>query len=277
MNNFFKNLIERHTQPADQIKPRLPGIYESDWNPTLSFEDHEARKLVIPEKKENSDPVPLKDELTNKTNTINSVTQKNTISNFELSNKTLQLFKERDQTLPINTRRRIQDQENSNIGKPVSKEKNELQQNIEKDSESQKEKQKANFNIFHIKPESELIHNKHNYKKSNFSGNDKTGKSIQPKKQLTSQEKKVFLNKNKNDVMKLNLPNRFNQWMNEPVKQSQSKPNEITASQTIKVNIGSIEVKAIMETNRTPVSGKPAFKPKLNLEDYLNQRNGGKR
>ena len=279
MNNFFKNLIERHAQLADQIKPRLPGIYESDWNSTLNFGDREASQLGMPEREENSDPVQLKNELISKTfRTIkDSVSQKNTISKFESPDKNPQLFKERDQSLSVSTGRSFQEKEKSTIGKTVPKIKNEIQQNLEKNSVTQEKNQKADINVFNIKPESGVTHIHHNIEKSKYSDNDKTGKSIQPEKQLTTPEKKVFPNKNKNDGMGVKLPNRFNQWMNEPVKQSQSKPNEITASQTIKVNIGSIEVKAIMETNRTPVSGKPAFKPKLNLEDYLNQRNGGKR
>jgi hypothetical protein len=147
------------------------------------------------------------------------------------------------------------------------------------DSDSQSEKQKSDFNVFQIKPEFGETHFKRNdTEQNNLSGKDKTKKSIQPEKQFTPSEKKVGSNKNeRNGTMGLKLPNRFNQWMNKPVKQSQGNGNEISTSQTIKVNIGRIEVKAIMEQNGTPVSRKPAFKPKLSLDDYLNQRNGGKR
>ena len=158
--------------------------------------------------------------------------------------------------------------------------KNEIQKNSEKmDSESQTEKQNSNYNVFQIKPEfGETRFNRNDNGQSKLSGFDKTQKSIQPEKQFTPSEKKVASNKNeRNGTMGLKLPNRFNQWMNEPVKQSQANGNEISTSQTIKVNIGRIEVKAIMEQNGTPVSRKPAFKPKLSLDDYLNQRNGGKR
>ena len=63
MNNFFKNLIERHSQPAGTIKPRLPGVFEPDRNPSSNFADPEERRFTIPEKEENSDPVQSKMEL----------------------------------------------------------------------------------------------------------------------------------------------------------------------------------------------------------------------
>ncbi len=286
MNNFFKNLIERHTQPVGKIKPRLSGVFKPDRNPSLNFGDPEASQFVIPEKEENSDPVQSTEGFINKVDKIkrNAVSQKNTISSYETSEKP-QSNKTGNQSLSINKIRDVQGIEKSkSIEKPVPKMKNEIKKNSEKmASDSQPEKQKSDFNVFQIKPEikpefGETLSNRNDTGKSKLSGDDKTQKSIQPEKQFTPSEKKVVPNKNeRNGTMGLKLPNRFNQWMNEPVKQSQPKGNEISSPQTIKVNIGRIEVKAIMEQNGTPVSRKPAFKPKLSLNDYLNQRNGGKR
>lgn len=269
MNDIFTNLIERHTQPVGQIIPRLPGIYESEWKSFLNFGFHEANQLAVPVE-ENPGTVRSQDEL------INEVYNKRTISNSKSPNKRLQVYNEEDQFISMN---KLQDshreEQPDTVEKPVTEINNENQKNPEKmKSDNQLKNEKSDINIFQIKPKYGVtrIH-QNRTERSKIPGDDIIHTLIQPEKQVTAPGKKMFQDEVER---KAKMPDRFTQWMNEPVKQSQSRKDEISPSQTIKINIGTIEVKAIMESNRLPVIGKPAFKPKLSLDDYLNQRNGRK-
>jgi hypothetical protein len=54
-----------------------------------------------------------------------------------------------------------------------------------------------------------------------------------------------------------------------------AKPGESTSARTVKVTIGRIDVRAVMHHPRSPKSTVLRV-PKLSLDDYLKQRNGGK-
>jgi hypothetical protein len=46
---------------------------------------------------------------------------------------------------------------------------------------------------------------------------------------------------------------------------------------TIKINIGHIEVRAVMQQTSSPLQPQESLKPKLSLDDYLSQRNHNKK
>ena len=286
MSNFFKNIIERHAQPAGNIKPRLPGVFEPDWNMSANFIESESNQFDISKKDINSEQIHSDGTFETKIEKIKNdpVFKLNTTSNVQTS-KNLLTNKTGNEFHSNNEMRNTQgDVPTKSREKPISPIKKEIKWNPEnKKSGSVSEKSKSDFNVFQIEPETKQEFRNDSFNqsetgKNKLSGNDRIKTSVKSDKLFTPPEKKEISNQNNgNGTMGLRLPNRFNQWMSEPVKKSQTKGNEISSSQTIKVNIGRIEVKAIMEQNGTPVSRKPAFKPKLSLDDYLNQRNGGKR
>lgn len=279
MTNFFKHLIERHSQPSGNIKPRLPGIFESDQ---ILSKNYSEENRFIPPVEENYSQVelPVKKNREKFENEIKEKSfQKNTISNYNNTGNELNVKKPSDSILPKKVDGQNAEIVQNNPGKKTipevkSEKGNEMSPKV---VNPVKNNQKTSLNILHIKPEiknesGEILNERGintNVK------NEITGIS---EKRITSAKQKEIVEKEVNiSNIGLKLPNRFNQWMNEPVKRPQSKEKEISASPSIKVNIGRIEVKAIMNQGNQPVPGKPAFKPKLSLEDYLNQRNGGKR
>ena len=54
---------------------------------------------------------------------------------------------------------------------------------------------------------------------------------------------------------------------------SVQRPDETTHQPVIKVTIGRIDVRAVVQATPSPVKSTAAAKPKLSLEDYLKQRN----
>ena len=288
MNNFFNNLIERHSQPAGIIKPRLPGVFEPDRFSSVNFAEPVENQFIASEQDNISDHTSSAKSFKNKIEQIKKepVFQKITIPAVETTPK-LRLNKPEILSPSENNTEDVQKTEQTNlIAKPVPRMRKENQKNSEKDfsnEEIRNENQNSALNVFHIKPEI-----KQEFNTTHFSENktvdtkltdiNKNKKPAPPEKQFIPSKKKTTSVKNEqNGKIGLKLPERFNSWLSEPVKQPQPKGNDVSSTQTIKVNIGRIEVRAIMDQSAAPVARKPAFKPKLSLEDYLNQRNGGKR
>ena len=278
MNDIIKNLIERHTQPVGNIKPRLPGIYESDWKSSMNFEGTEENDHVFRETEDTSDSVYSRDKKNGDDQLKSEPVAQHTISNFNHSKNEEKRYDVIDRSPSIEKSKDVKENEKSHLKEKPVLNINEIRQNTaKKDSEPQIKNQNPINNRLQIKPEI-TVAPKFNLEKSDSSEADKNIKAIEPERQLISQENKEAANQNNQNVNQPdNLQNRYNSRMNEAAKQSQSQYIGNSSSQTIKINIGSIEVKAIMEPDKKQPSKKPAFKPKLSLDDYLNNRNGGKR
>lgn len=288
MNNFFKNLIERHSQPTGIVKPRLPGVFEPDRFSSVNFAEPADNKFIVSKKEAITANTSPSKRLKNKVEEIKKepVFQKNTISAEQKTQK-LPLNNPVISSISENKSEYVQKSEQTNLlEKPVSRIRKEIQKNSEKNyskEESMTKNQNSALNVFQIKPEikqefstTHFFENK--TEENNLTDINKNKKPAPPEKQFIPSEKKTTSVKNEqNGKTGMKLPERFNSWLSEPVKQTKPKGNEVSATQTIKVNIGRIEVRAIMDQSAAPVARKPAFKPKLSLEDYLNQRNGGKR
>ncbi|MEZ5082212.1 MAG: hypothetical protein R2750_01975 [Bacteroidales bacterium] len=73
------------------------------------------------------------------------------------------------------------------------------------------------------------------------------------------------------------VPQWLKDWKNESGQESQKKESLPDSKPAIKVNIGRIEVKAIIQPMQTPPARKISTKPKMSLDEYLKKRNGGSR
>lgn len=287
MSNFFENLIERHSQSAGNIKPRLPGVFESDRITSTNFGESDGNNVVSSEMEQTNTSKSVK-IIKEDSEKVKKETpfKRNTISNFKPNNG-LDEKKSENQFVVKKGKEDIPKSSQINPErKYVSKVKTDSVKNREmKDVQSDFNdiNQKTGLKTDQSNPEikqvfGEPYFSNENNDESKLRVRDKNIKTITAEKQFTLSNKKGITHKNGQiGNTGLKLPERFNQWMNEPVRQSQPKEKENSMSPTIKVNIGRIEVKAIMEQgNNAGISRKPAFKPKLTLDDYLNQRNGGK-
>lgn len=75
----------------------------------------------------------------------------------------------------------------------------------------------------------------------------------------------------------LGIPPRLQESKTEMNQAFFIKDSNSDSEPTIKVSIGRIEVRAVMEPVQTPPLRKVTVKPKLSLDDYLKQRDGGRR
>jgi len=75
----------------------------------------------------------------------------------------------------------------------------------------------------------------------------------------------------------LGIPPRLQESKTEMDQAFFVKDSNSDTEPTIKVSIGRIEVRAVMEPVPTPPLRKVTVKPKLSLDDYLKQRDGGRR
>lgn len=71
----------------------------------------------------------------------------------------------------------------------------------------------------------------------------------------------------------LRSPQWLSDWKAGIKKETIIKETQTQSGPTIKVNIGRIEVRAMMQQVPSPSQPKESLKPKLSLDDYLNQRN----
>lgn len=75
----------------------------------------------------------------------------------------------------------------------------------------------------------------------------------------------------------LGLPPSLTDWKSELNQESFIKDIKTETEPVIKVNIGRIEVRAVTQQTPLPPRPKASPRPKLTLDDYLKQRNGGQR
>lgn len=75
----------------------------------------------------------------------------------------------------------------------------------------------------------------------------------------------------------LGTPPRLSHQQSELFKGLLIKQNNNETESVIKVNIGRVDVRAVMQQAPSPRQRKATPKPKLSLDDYLKQRDGGQR
>jgi hypothetical protein len=288
MNNFLKNLIKRHEQPAGNIKPRLPGVFEPGGIISTKFSDSGENQSINSEREEKSDNLSATNTLNNRVEKVKKDIdfQRTPISNTESKginpvSREGNKFTTNDKSDDPQISKQINPEDN-----PVLPEKRAFKNNTEKkesESKSPEDNQNTILNKFQIKPEIKPTPGKSvlpegEIEKSMISDNRVQKDKILPGKKISPVAGRESSPKNeRNGNTGLKLPGKFNTWLNTPVQNPQPNSKEVSSAQTIKVNIGRIEVRAVMDQGKKTVSVKPATKPKLSLEDYLNQRNGGKR
>ena len=285
MSNFFTNLMARHIQQVADIKPRLRGRFEPDSLklPAVAETD-EQRAPHKSAQSETTNPVDVNKSIHERTQQLPAMA-KNTITSeaFPAGQEPLKSA----ETVPFisSAVKKRTFGENQSGQEPLYESQDIPDQRISKKTAMSLDSgQKSRVSS----PE-KRTGNEPNPVKKAIRINPKAGeeKNLPDNKvQPVSEEKDIKPSKKQESVepgktitkeQPLHLPDSFVKWMTEPVSDRSSLGSDTQATPTIKVNIGRIEVRAVTEQPHSPVARKPAFKPKLTLEDYLKQRNGGKR
>jgi hypothetical protein len=274
MSDFFENLIARHSQPVDSIRPRLHGRFESVQISPKGFPDNDDEQTIAPsfrdsDNQPDSPTLPKSKDLDSKKSSF----RQSTFSSLPLGN-TISVTSEFDKKKsdPVKTK---------NEGEWRSRTidlKNDFQNGIISKSNSLIESDK----LPEVKP---VTQDDSPIKSLSISRSEKAETHLQ---ELSA--KPVITKKETSKIISLDverptpetmgqptLTERFNKWMDEPVKEAARPELKSKTLPTIQVNIGRIEVKAITESPPSPQVRKTAFSPKLSLTEYLEQKNGGKR
>ena len=274
--NFFQNLVQRHVQPAGNIKPRLPqrfeaeGLHDSGFSPK-SMDDH--GDLQQPENRPSVHHTPDSHEKSTtaaelRPNTVSRVSHQVEEKEVDLKEQKSTSVKRTKPTLDFPAKKMKEEnhlQETKKKSAPVKEDTIVRPHKIDNPSKIQSEPQ-------HTPTQAAKAEKK--------SKNDPSTDLLSVKPRLTTKSAEPgelvepFGKKSNQQQEPLALPDWFNTWMDKPTKESgrQEKPQESAGS--IRINIGRIEVKAIHEASPAPQPRKTAFKPQLTLEDFLKQRNG---
>lgn len=276
MSDFFEHLIARHSQTKDSIKPRLPGRFESaQVSPNgVSYNDGEKTIAQVYEDYDNQRDSPTM-RLSEDFSSGKSLFQRNPFSTFsdrKIVDK-LDVSETHNHELVKMTIKKEQSRKSPFIDLINDS----LNGVIPKSNSLNKSNQ-----LTEVKPTI-----KDNYSIKSTSADKPEKEQTHPQKPTTNP---IIAKKETNEVIsprvekstpentgQYTLTERFNKWMDEPVKEAVRSELKSETMPPIQVNIGRIEVKAITDSPPAMQVRKTAFSPKLSLTEYLEQKNGGKR
>ena len=301
MNGFLKNLLKRHISAADNVKPYIPGKFEPAFPSLTQLTNGLEMEPQL------HDDIPgdgsKRSDLFNNSQTESSSgihrIEKSRQPQHSMVNQT-----SRTEVEPVSFKKNLRDSERK---KPQKK--NMLNEQVDRHDTRMSDTLIPNVN--RIKPDAlsdsgQMALNDENTLVSptltrDFDrakkNPDQQRQSVQPKSisafkmsdsnsrndelkpptepQLPAKEKfgHTDVLSSKGNV----LPEWLNDFKNNQKQESKNKDSLPELKPVIKVNIGRIEVKAIMQPASVAPKRLNNPKPMLSLEDYLKQRDGAKR
>jgi hypothetical protein len=293
MSDFFEHLIERHSRPADSVRPRLPGRFEPDRISPTGFSDNDGEQIINPGAADS-------DNLLNPPNIRKSKDfdsgklsfRQNPFSNSPVGN----VFNKKnlDEKSSDTIEKNLDEKSSNTIEKKFEKEQvrkwtsfdfkyGDLdKRTLKPDKPISSDSLTKGNNVIEVKPVIQDIYPIKQLptdrpERRDIQSQKPTIKPVIPEKE-TSKSKSPDVEKSTPEKAgQFTLTERFNTWMDEPVKEAVRPELKSETLPTIQVKIGRIEVKAITESLPSPQVRKTAFSPKLSLTEYLEQKNGGKR
>jgi hypothetical protein len=275
MSDFIQHLIARHSQAADSIRPRLPGRFEPDrvspaglsgidGDQTTDFDNRLDSPTMRKSEDSNSGKLSFRQNPFSNS-LVGDIFSKKTIDGK--SSKTIEKKPVKEQvrkSASFDFGYRDLDERTSKPDKPIP-------------SDSLI---KSN-NVIEVKP---VFQDKSPLKSLPTDRPEKvetqpqkpTIKPVIPEKETSTVKSPDTEKSTPKKAGQFTLTERFNKWMDEPIKEAGRPELKSETLPPIQVNIGRIEVKAITESSPAPQMRKTAFSPKLSLTEYLEQRNGGK-
>jgi hypothetical protein len=260
MNSFIEQLIERHTTPSMHVKPRIRGWFESDTVAANSLE--ESAKYYADEKEANAITAFDVPKLQRSKNSV--VKESSTVSNIEtdITNKNTVPLEEQKNEAPANQIFQNKSQVKPDVYKPPFKD----VKDVAKGELGRLEAETKNKNTF-IKTETEtqgvFITKKTNTAETNEAkpGDFLIDRSV--KKALISAESPGLSKRQ-------HAPGSLSTTYPLDTKEAADKTT------IIKVNIGRIDVRAVVPTSvQSSSDGKKENGPRMSLDDYFKKRNKG--
>ena len=304
MSDFIYNLLNRHIDINNNVRPRIPGRFETDIVSSINLPVSDPALNQIENEYHASNN---EEQITS--NTLTEFSENNNLENTKYPSEPTTVIKpvskiiattkinenyEQDSTATKPTKRDLNKQstkvENANL---VSVEKRvedttkhkilSASKHLISDSQDASVKSSTfNDKIFQDNktrdPDLNRQLNKHNLQ-TTLQSSDITVEPFELKFDKNKSEPSIEGLDNV-DILPyglLGIPPQL------PVKKTEMdqayfvKDSNSNNESTIKVNIGRIEVRAVMEPSPPLLQRKVMRKPELSLDDYLKQRDGGKR
>lgn len=277
MNNFLNHIIQRHTNPANPVMPRLRGIFEQD-NSGANFREDIFDKEKSPEEStrpadilqsdQQATPdlaVPVKASAFNVVSQTTGLTSPQPNLNTELKGTNNNKDKP-DLYEPGNGPQKKQENEFSNAENNLAR-----PQDLNSFSDKTNE-----FRNHTVSPNTEAqtpraAGGKNTSKPPTVQatpGSVVEKKDFQPAQESIKPSTAVIVNQNKPSTEVLSWARNIKDMINSAL--AEQKPTSQAA--VIKVNIGRIDVRA--STQQTPFRSKAEHKPSMSLDDFLKKKNG---
>jgi hypothetical protein len=296
MTGFLKNIISRHLDVAENVKPYIPGKFEPNAIITgLSGE------FGMPPNREN-DPRFREDILPGDLGSDISENSRQILSDTTKIKSSAKKDPNPGSEMETNFRVNAKESGNQNLYKekhagqrPMeTNEMNRIKQNTHVITSNKPEIFSSENLKSPIKPfvSRQNIANQNNHLDQNQNKkalNDQTPNSgnlsdvIKKPTEVKPTEKHFLLPNERTGQTEIfshgqfEVPQWLKDWKNESGQESQKKESLPDSKPAIKVNIGRIEVRALVQPMQAPPARKISTKPKMSLDEYLKQRNGGSR
>lgn len=302
MSRFLKNILTRHIDITNDVKPYIPGKFEPATAQFIDFPDKYATESRI----ENNLALNINDDLRFSEKSPDGAIDSDFMRNEEggtFRNAVKKSLNKPEIKTVSDEKNRVGAKTSKSENQSKSKEKNTKQKirksnsrisgEIDRNHESPLKpgplfSVNKNEFVMPMNPEIQDVRGNSRLKHKLYSENenlssptkmtDSVPKTNEFKADVkpTPQKNEEFGNADKFSFRQSGLPDWLSDWKNNPGRESNARETVPESKPVIKVNIGRIEVKAIMQ----PVSVTPKRintpKPKLSLEDYLKQRDGVK-
>lgn len=300
MSNFINNLLNRHLDSSNIVVPRLPGrfeyattslfpVYDSELvnqknevpdsalepdsgknipRMTTRISDKEGKigksRYILPQKPVNEPLVVIGIDETRDNNKLYRPTNEDKAG---IDTNDEKLVRSNIKTPEISEKKITNKSKTSHAFKP---------------KKDESEKNELSIPSASSLPETSNIKgNQGKFQKNQFDNLELSSREHPPElysSAIKPKQSKIKYDQNADKLHNINTD--FHNHHIVPVEKLEKTIEYKTTAEsqpTIKVNIGRIEVRAVMEPVPTPPQRKVSLKPKLSLDDYLKQRDGGGR